>query len=160
MHVLAILAADDDNGSGAAGLVQLGILLLIPLAMYFLMIRPQRRRDARAAGACSRSLEVGDEVHDDLGHLRLHHRLRGRHVVWLEIDDDVQIRVNRGCHPGQGPDTRRRRASGRPDAPTSGGTPSAAKVTPTVKGRQGRRHAATGDARPTTGGRRRDADDE
>ena len=64
MHVLALLAADDNNGSGAAGLVQIGILLLIPLAMYFLMIRPQRRR-MREQQAMQSSLEVGDEVMTD-----------------------------------------------------------------------------------------------
>ena len=99
MHVLTILAADDNNSSGSAGLIQLGILLLIPLAMYFLMIRPQRRR-MRAQQAMQSSLEVGDEVMTTSGDLRLHHRVRGRQV-WIEIDDDVQIRVNRGFVQGK-----------------------------------------------------------
>ena len=46
MHVLTILAAEDDGGGGSAGLIQLGILLMIPLAMYFLMIRPAAAADA------------------------------------------------------------------------------------------------------------------
>jgi len=42
MYVLSILAADETKSGGSI----LGILplLLIPVAMYFLMIRPQRRR--------------------------------------------------------------------------------------------------------------------
>ena len=47
--------------------------------MYFLMIRPQRRR-MRDQQAMQSSLEVGDEVMTDVGHLRLHHRVRGRPV--------------------------------------------------------------------------------
>ncbi len=34
----------NSGGGGGAAIAQLGILLLIPLAMYFLMIRPQRRK--------------------------------------------------------------------------------------------------------------------
>ena len=107
MHVLTILAADDDSGGGAAGLIQLGILLLIPLAMYFLMIRPQRRR-MRDQQAMQSSLEVGDEVHDDVGHLRLHHRVRGR----PHLDRDRRRRADPRqprLRPGQGRHRRRRR---------------------------------------------------
>jgi len=122
MHVLALLAADDNNGSGAAGLVQIGVLLLIPLAMYFLMIRPQRRR-MREQQAMQSGLEVGDEVMTSAG---IYGFITGFEddVVWVEIDDDVQIRVNRGSlqgkvHTGTG---------------ASGPAPTAGKVAPTVKG--------------------------
>ena len=53
MHLLTILAADDTAAPG--GRSPLGILL-IPLAMYFLMIRPQRRR-MREQQALQSSLE-------------------------------------------------------------------------------------------------------
>ena len=99
MHVLALLAADDDSGSGAAGLVQIGILLLIPLAMYFLMIRPQRRR-MREQQAMQSELEVGDEVMTASG---IYGFITGFEddIVWVEIDDDVQIRVSRGSLQGK-----------------------------------------------------------
>ena len=42
-------------------IASLGLLLLIPVAMYFLMIRPQRRR-MREQQAMQSELEVGDEV--------------------------------------------------------------------------------------------------
>ena len=41
---IALLAQDDGGGGGGGAILQFGILLLIPVAMYFLMIRPQRRR--------------------------------------------------------------------------------------------------------------------
>jgi preprotein translocase subunit YajC len=123
MHLLAILAADD-GGNGAAGLVQIGILLLIPLAMYFLMIRPQRRR-MREQQAMQTSLEVGDEVMTASG---IYGFITGFEddKVWVEIDDDVQIRVNRGFLQGKVSPTE---GSPTTDTPTTSG-----RVTPTVKG--------------------------
>ena len=99
MHVLTFLAADDNGGGGAAGLIQLGILLLIPLAMYFLMIRPQRRR-MREQQAMQSELEVGDEVMTAAG---IYGFITGFEDdrIWIEIDDDVQIRVNRGFVQGK-----------------------------------------------------------
>ena len=99
MHVLTILSADDNSSGGSAGLIQLGILLLIPLAMYFLMIRPQRRR-MRAQQSMQSSLEVGDEVLTTSG---IYGFITGFEddKIWIEIDDDVQIRVNRGFVQGK-----------------------------------------------------------
>jgi preprotein translocase subunit YajC len=94
MHVLSIIAADSkSSGSGAA--VQLGIFLLIPIAMYFLLIRPQRRRQ-RTQAAMQSSIDVGDEVMTTSG---LYGFITGfdGDIVWLEIDDNVQIRVARAA---------------------------------------------------------------
>ena len=110
MHVLALLAAEDDAGSGAGGLVQIGILLLIPLAMYFLMIRPQRRR-MREQQAMQSALEVGDEVMTDRRHLRLHHRLRGRHRLGGDRRRRADPRQPR-LAAGQGPHRDRRVRAG------------------------------------------------
>ena len=60
MHVLSILAADPKSGSGSlAGLFV--PMLLIGAAMYFLMIRPQRRK-MRSQTQLQSSIDVGDEV--------------------------------------------------------------------------------------------------
>ena len=67
--------------------------------MYFLLIRPQRRR-MREQQAMQKSLEVGDEVMTSIRHLRVHHGFEDD-IVWVEIDDDVQIRVNRGFLQGK-----------------------------------------------------------
>lgn len=134
MHLLAILAAEsDDGGSGAAGLVQIGILLLIPLAMYFLMIRPQRRR-MREQQAMQSSLEVGDEVMTASG---IYGFITGFEDdrVWIEIDDDVQIRVNRGFLQGKVNTAEPAETSAEPTTGTTGTTGTApGRSTPTVKG--------------------------
>jgi preprotein translocase subunit YajC len=93
MSLLSILAQDD--GGGGAAVVQLGILLMIPLAMYFLMIRPQRRR-MREQQSMQRSIEVGDEVVTTSGMYGFVTGIEDN-VFWLEIDDDVQIRIARAA---------------------------------------------------------------
>jgi preprotein translocase YajC subunit len=56
-----LLASGDEGTSTGAAVMQYGILLLIPVAMYFLLIRPQRKR-ARDQAAMQSALGVGDEV--------------------------------------------------------------------------------------------------
>jgi preprotein translocase subunit YajC len=99
MHLLSTLASSDSGGNGGAAIVQLGILLLIPLALYFLMIRPQRRR-MRDQNALQSSLEVGDEVITTSG---VYGFITGfeEDRVWLEIDEDVQIRLTRSAISGK-----------------------------------------------------------
>ena len=60
-HVFSGILAQETSGGGASGLVSLAPILLIFVAMYFLMIRPQQKR-ARAQKDLLESLEVGDEV--------------------------------------------------------------------------------------------------
>ena len=97
MHLLTILATDSgsSSGSGTAAVVQLGIFLLIPVAMYFLLIRPQRRRQ-REQAAMQSAIDVGDEVMTTSG---LYGFITGfdGDIVWLEVDDNVQIRVARAA---------------------------------------------------------------
>jgi preprotein translocase subunit YajC len=87
MHLSLILAAD----SKSSPLPSLIIFMLIPLAMYFLLIRPQRRRQ-REAVALQSAIEVGDEVMTTSGVYGFITSFEGD-IAWLEIDDNVQIRV-------------------------------------------------------------------
>ena len=92
MHVLSILAAEETSNSGSA----LGLfvpMLIIGGAMYMLMIRPQRRK-MRAQAALQSSIEVGDEVMTTSGMYGFVTLIDGE-IAWLEIDDNVQIRVAR-----------------------------------------------------------------
>ncbi len=93
MHFLSILASSDD--SSGSPLPSLILLALIPLALYFFMIRPQRRR-VRDAQALQRSIGVGDEVITTSG---IYGFITGEEgdKFWLEIDDDVQIRIARAA---------------------------------------------------------------
>jgi preprotein translocase subunit YajC len=93
MHFLSILAESDE--SSASPIPSLILLALIPLALYFFMIRPQRRR-VRDQQALQRSIGVGDEVVTTSGIFGFITGEEGD-KFWLEIDDDVQIRVARAA---------------------------------------------------------------
>jgi len=89
------LLASADSSSGSS-IVSFGILLLIPLAMYFLMIRPQRKR-AREQQALQAAISVGQEVITTSGIFGTITGEDGDSRFWLEIDDDVQIRIARAA---------------------------------------------------------------
>ncbi len=95
--LIAIAVRSAEEGSNAAGsFFSLGLLLLIPFGMYFFMIRPQRRR-MREQQELQGSIQVGDEVVTTSG---LYGRISGEdgeHRFWMEIDDDVQIRIARAA---------------------------------------------------------------
>ena len=94
--VVANSGTDTSGASTAGAVVQFGILLLIPVAMYFLMVRPQRKR-MREQQSLQSSLGVGDEVVTNSG---IYGTITGEHdatTFWLEIDDDVQIRIARAA---------------------------------------------------------------
>ena len=83
------------GSSGGGGATQLIILLLIPLAMYFLLIRPQRRR-MREQQSMQRAIQIGDEVVTTSGIYGIISGIEDDRF-WLEIDDDVQIRISRAA---------------------------------------------------------------
>jgi preprotein translocase subunit YajC len=92
---------DDDDVSAGAMIAQLAIFILIPVAMYFLLIRP-RRRMMKQQQSVQRSVEVGDEVLLTSGLYGFITGFEeGSDVVWVEIDDDVQIRVTRAGISGK-----------------------------------------------------------
>ncbi|HZX55403.1 MAG TPA: preprotein translocase subunit YajC [Ilumatobacteraceae bacterium] len=90
MHVLSIIAAQKSGGSALGLFVP---MILIGAAMYFLMIRPQRRK-MRAQTELQSSIDVGDEVMTTSG-LYGFVTLLENDIAWLEIDDNVQIRIAR-----------------------------------------------------------------
>jgi preprotein translocase subunit YajC len=102
-HLIASLVAGADAGGGGAALLQLGILLLIPFAMYFFLIRPQRRR-MREQQDLQRSIQVGDEIITTSGIFGTITGEDGPNRFWLEIDDDVQIRIARAAIQGRASD--------------------------------------------------------
>ena len=99
-HLITSLIAQESSGGGGGALIQLGILLLIPFAMYFFMIRPQRRR-MREQQELQRSIQVGDEVVTTSGVYGTITGEDGDSRFWLEIDDDVQIRIARAAISGK-----------------------------------------------------------
>ena len=94
------LLANADDGGGGSAIPQLVILLLIPFAMYFFLIRPQRRR-AREQQDVQKSIEIGDEIITTSG---IFGRVTGEDGplrFWIEVDDDVQIRIARAAIQGK-----------------------------------------------------------
>jgi preprotein translocase subunit YajC len=75
------------------------IFLLIPVVLYFLLIRPQRRRMKQQA-ELQAAIGVGDEVMTQSG---IYGFITGvdDDKFWLEIDDDVQIRIAKGAIQGK-----------------------------------------------------------
>lgn len=90
MHAFSLLAQDNSSNNGS-GLVTLLLPLMLLVGMYFVLIRPQRRRMKEQASLQS-SLGVGDEVITSSG---IYGFITGEEDdrFWLEIDDDVQIRI-------------------------------------------------------------------
>lgn len=99
-HLVTALIAQESNSGSSGAIIQLGILLLIPFAMYFFLIRPQRRR-MREQQELQRSIQVGDEVLTTSGVYGVVTGEDGEHRFWLEIDDDVQIRIARAAISGK-----------------------------------------------------------
>jgi preprotein translocase subunit YajC len=98
--ITSLIAQDSSSGGGSGAIIQLGILLLIPFAMYFFLIRPQRRR-MREQQELQRSIQVGDEVVTTSGVYGIITGEDGDSRFWLEIDDDVQIRIARAAISGK-----------------------------------------------------------
>jgi preprotein translocase subunit YajC len=80
----------------------LGLLffLIIPVAMYFLMIRPQRKR-MRQQAELQASIGVGDEVVTNSGIYGFITGEEDDDKFWLEIDENVQIRIAKAAIQGR-----------------------------------------------------------
>lgn len=124
MHALSVLAADDGGGGG--GVLQLLILLLIPFAMYFLLIRPQRRR-AKSQAAVQAALGKGDEVITTSGIYGFISAVEDDYF-WLEIDDDVQIRIAKAAVQGRVPGTEPAGVDTAPATPATNGNKAVGKA--------------------------------
>lgn len=99
MFTSSILAQGSDGGGGGGSLSFLLILVAVPLVMYFLMIRPQRKR-MRQQAELQNAIGVGDEVVTTSG---VYGFITGVEddKFWLEIDDDVQIRIAKAAIQGR-----------------------------------------------------------
>lgn len=90
--MFATLFAQAQQSSGVGQLV---ILMVLPIALYFLMIRPQKRRQ-KEQRELQDQIAVGDEVMTTSGIYGFVTAVEEK-LVWLEIDDDVQIRIVRAA---------------------------------------------------------------
>ena len=74
-------------------------LLAIPAVMYFVLIRPQRKRQREQAEIMS-AIDIGDEVVTTSG---IYGFITGKEddKFWLEIDENVQIRIAKAAVQGK-----------------------------------------------------------
>jgi len=95
LHSLSSLLAADSSSqkSGGSFVVTLLFMGAIGAAMYFLMIRPQRRR-LKESQELQRAIGEGDEVITNAGIFVFVNAIDGD-VVWLEIAEGTEIRVSR-----------------------------------------------------------------
>jgi preprotein translocase subunit YajC len=128
---------DDEETSAASTIVGLLPLLLIVVAVYFLFLRP-RQRQMKQQRELQSNLDVGDEVMLTSGVYGFVTGIEeGSDVVWVEIDDDVQIRVARAAVSGKvltgtGTSGAPGGAAGTTEATTA--PPAGASRRPTLKG--------------------------
>ncbi|MDA2966713.1 MAG: preprotein translocase subunit YajC [Actinomycetota bacterium] len=94
-HSLSFVFAttSENQNSGGSFLVTLLFMGAIGAAMYFLMIRPQRRR-LKESQELQRAISEGDEVITNSGIFGFVNAIDGD-VVWLEIAEGTEIRVSR-----------------------------------------------------------------
>jgi preprotein translocase subunit YajC len=108
--------ATAEQNSGGSALFTFGFMALIGLAMYFLMIRPQRKR-LRAQQELQQAITVDDEIITNSGLYGFVTAMDGD-IVWLEIAENVEIRISRNAllrrvNPAEEP------AGGEPTEPTT-----------------------------------------
>lgn len=97
LDILSLVAQDSggDSSGGGSFVFTLVFMGLIFGAMYFLMIRPQRRR-MREQAELQRAMGEGDEVMTSSGLYGFITAIDGD-VIWLEIAEGVEIRVARAA---------------------------------------------------------------
>jgi preprotein translocase subunit YajC len=91
-NVAVLLAAESSTGNNIMSFV---LFPLIFVAMYFLLIRPQRRR-VKEAQLLQSSISENDEVLLNSGIYGFVTAIDGD-VIWVDIADNVEIRVNKSA---------------------------------------------------------------
>jgi preprotein translocase subunit YajC len=90
----AVLAAEETTQSTGSGLASLLPLILIFVVMYFLLLRPQRKRQKEAA-ALQSAIQVNDSVLLTNGIIGVVTGIEDRYL-WVEIAEGVQVQVMKG----------------------------------------------------------------
>ena len=92
-YTFTLISGTTEQKSGGSFAVTLLFMAAIGGAMYFLMIRPQRRR-LKESQSLQREISEGDEVITNSGMYGFVNALDGD-TVWLEIAEGTEIRVAR-----------------------------------------------------------------
>lgn len=102
MTILTLIVsnAGSDAGNDGGSILSFLLLPLMLVAMYFFIIRPNSRK-RKQQQALQSALSVGDEVLTTAGIIGTITGEDGPTRFWLEIDDDVQVRIARGGISGR-----------------------------------------------------------
>lgn len=100
ISLISAVANASESEPAGGGLLSFAIIPLMLVAMYFLIIRPNNKK-RREQQTLQSSLQVGDEVMTTGGILGTITGEDGENRFWLEIDNDVQIRIARGGIQGR-----------------------------------------------------------
>jgi len=92
-YTFSLISAATEQKSGGSFAVTLLFMAAIGGAMYFLMIRPQRRR-LKESQSLQREISEGDVVITNSGMYGFVNALDGD-TMWLEIAEGTEIRVAR-----------------------------------------------------------------
>src|SRR3954452_4697003 len=90
--LLLLAASSSKSGNPLVGFLP---IILIGAAMYFLLLRPQRRR-MKDAQQLVNTVQEGDEVITNGGIYGFVNAIDGE-TVWLDIADNTEIRVHRSA---------------------------------------------------------------
>lgn len=100
MTILNFFATAGSDAESGGGILSFALLPLMLVAMYFLIIRPNSKK-RKAQQSLQSELGVGDEVITTAGIIGTITGEDGPTRFWLEIDDDVQVRIARGGIAGR-----------------------------------------------------------
>ncbi len=93
----SLVSATSNSNSGSSAAFQVVFFGAIFAAMYFLLLRPQRKR-ARETALLQSSIGVNDEVELTSGIIGFVAAIDDEQKwVWLDIADGVEIRIRRGA---------------------------------------------------------------
>jgi preprotein translocase subunit YajC len=96
----ALLAAEKSSPGGLQQASQFLLFGVIFVAMYFLLIRPQRRR-AKEAQELVRAVQIGDQVQLSSGLIGFvtdfDKEDQAGDVVWVDLADGVEVRAMRSA---------------------------------------------------------------
>ncbi len=91
---LSVLGAETDTATKSNPILSMLPLVLIFAAMYFLLLRPQRKRQKETARLQS-SIAEGDEVIMNSGIYGFVSAVEDD-LLWIEIAEKVEVRVTKG----------------------------------------------------------------
>lgn len=93
----SLLSASSSSNSGGSAAFQVVFFGAIFAAMYFLLLRPQRKR-AKETMSLQKSISINDEVELTSGIIGFIADIDDEEGwVWLDIADGVEIRVRRAA---------------------------------------------------------------